>query len=346
MCETLPYGRLMAAWLCDEIEKSFAAPWHGAVERNVFGELGANEIVDALDDACATAFGSRLDDGFLYCVSVGCVIGCRLVDGRELVLKAYQRRWTPEFLAAVKRVQLHLHDNGFPCPEPISEPLSVGGATVLAEHLLVDPGLTTVTKSAMQASANGLARVVELCKSQDEPALALHPLRSAHDGVFPEPHSPLFDFDATRAGAEWIDDVGRRAREIRDEDDSDTVIAHTDWSLRNVRLGPSAPVAVYDWDSLALVTESEALGGAAATWCKTGEPGDVTPTAEEIDDYITAYESARGDGLTATQRRAARAAAVFNMAYTARCEHSLDPTEEVWTTTRSRLRAEADALLS
>lgn len=113
-----------------------------------------------------------------------------------------------------------------------------------------------------------------------------------------------------------------------------------------MRLGADAPVAVYDWDSLALVAESQALGGAAATWCKTGEGPDVTPTSEEIDEYIAAYESARGARLTRAQRRATLAAAVWNMAYTARCEHSIDPGEEVWTATRPRLRAEAEALLS
>ncbi|MEY2422501.1 MAG: hypothetical protein QOI95_2568 [Acidimicrobiaceae bacterium] len=337
----------MTAWLHGEIEKSFVAPWRGATERSIFGDAGAQEIVEALDRACVTAFSSGLEDGFLYRVSVGCVIGCRLADGREVVLKAFQPRWTEAFLAAVQRVQSHLHLNGFPCPAPIGASLRVAGAVVLAEHVLVDPGLTTPTKEAMQPSAGGLARVVELCKNQREPALALHPLRPPDDHVFPEPHSPLFDFAATRAGAEWIDEIAAQAAVVRDEDNSEPVIAHTDWALRNVRLGTAGPVAVYDWDSLSLVPESHALGGAAATWCKTGEPGDTyAPSTEDIDEYITAYESARGAGLTSVQRRAARAAAVWTMAYTARCEHSMDPGEEVWTTTRPQLRADARALLS
>lgn len=337
----------MTSWLRGEIEKSFVAPWHAAVERAVFGDLDANEIVAALDAACAAEFGSGLEEGFLYHVSVGCVVGCRLVDRREVVLKAYQRRWTLEFLSAVKRVQAHLHERGFPCPEPIGQPFRVAGADVLVERVLADPGLPTgTTPDLMQASAAGLARVVELCAGQTEPALGLHPLRSPHDGVFPEPHSPLFDFEATAPGAEWIDEIGRRARAIQDADTSDRVIAHTDWSMRNVRLGPSGPVAVYDWDSLALVVESQAVGGAAATWCKTGEPGDPTPTVAEIDEYIAEYEYARGKALSTTQRRATRASTVFLMAYTARCEHSIDPHEEMWTTTRPRLRADADALLS
>ena len=337
----------MTNWLRAEIEKSFVAPWYGTVEREVFGDLDANGIVAALDAACTDAFGSGLDDGFLYHVSVGCVVGCRLVDGREVVLKAYQRRWTLDFLSAVKRVQAHLHARGFPCPEPIAAPFRVAGADVLAEHVLADPGLPTgATRHLMQPSASGLAHVIDLCADQREPALALHPLRSPHDSVFPEPHSPLFDFAATTEGAEWIDDIARRARAIQDEEVAEPLIAHTDWSMRNVRLGPDGPLAVYDWDSLALVSESQAVGGAAATWCKTGEPSDATPTVEEIGEYIAAYESARGASFSDAQRRATRAAVVFLMAYTARCEHSIDPHEEMWATTRPRLRADADELLS
>jgi len=335
----------VSEWLRAQVRKPFAAPWYARTERSVFGELDADAIVDAVDAACSATFGSGLADGFLYVVSVGCVIGCRLDDGRELVLKAYQQRWTPDFLAAVKRVQLRLHDSGFPCPRPIDVDLTVGSAHVLAEDVLPDPGPDPATKDALNVSARGLAQLVSLCRGIDEPALALHPLRAPNEGVFPEPHSPIFDFDATRDGAEWIEELARRAMEIRNVDSSPPVIAHTDWSLRNVRLGATAPVAVYDWDSLALVRESESVAFAAVTWCKTGEGDDHTPTVDEIEEYIDVYESARGTPFSEMQRKAARAAAVGTMAYTARCEHSVDPTEQVWTTTRPRLRSASEVLL-
>lgn len=336
----------VAAWLRREIEASFAPPWHGAVERGIFGDLGPDDLVEAIDGACMAGFGSGLDDGFLYRVSVGCVAGCRLRDGRTIVVKAYQPRWTPAFLAAVKRVQSHLHDGGFPCPAPVGPILEVAGAVALAEELLVDPGLALPTEETMRASAAGLAEVVERCRALDEPALALHPLRLPYAGVFPEPHSPIFDFAGTGAGAEWIEATAARARALLDEEPKQPVIAHTDWSIRNVRFGPEGVVAAYDWDSLALLAESEALGGASVSWCKSGEGDDLTPSAEQIDGYIAAYESASNRPLSAIQRRSARAAAVWAMSYTARCEHCVDPHEERWTTTRPRLRQATDALLA
>lgn len=123
------------------------------------------------------------------------------------------------------------------------------------------------------------------------------------------------------------------------------VIAHTDWSIRNVRFGPEGVVAAYDWDSLAMVPESEAVGGAAVSWCKSGEGDDPTPSVEQIEGYIDAYEKARGNGFSASERRSIRAAALAAMAYTARCEHCVDPDEERWTTTRPRLREAATVLL-
>lgn len=218
----------MAAWLRGEIEKSFAAPWHAAVERNVFGELSAKQIVEALDDACAAAFGAGLKDGFLYRVSVGCVVGCRLVDGREVILKAYQRRWTPEFLLAVKRVQSHLHDNGFPCPAPIGEPLRVAGAVVLAEHVLSSTrGSRRRPKKrcrCLPPDSLGLWSSARTSTSQRSHVIpSVHPTRASS----PSRTVPS-SIDATRVGAEWIDEIGRHAKAIRDEDQSDPVVAHTD----------------------------------------------------------------------------------------------------------------------
>ena len=68
-----------------------------------------------------------------------------------------------------------------------------------------------------------------------------------------EPHSPLFDFEASAGGAEWIDDVARLALDARDSDATPRVVAHTDWSARNVRLRADGVRAIYDADSLSLV---------------------------------------------------------------------------------------------
>ena len=37
-------------------------------------------------------------------------------------------------------------------------------------------------------------------------------------GLYPEPHSPIFDFVATAAGSVWIDEYARAALAVRDRD--------------------------------------------------------------------------------------------------------------------------------
>ena len=332
--------------LVEEVARSLRGEWGGTVETLVFGpDPRAERIVESVGLACRDACGADLADGFLYTVSVGCVFGCVLADGRRVVLKAYQPRWTIEFLEAVRRVQRHLHAGGFPCPEPVGEVVTVDRAVFVADAELPDPGVHALDPGFAAVSAAGLAEVINRCRTLDEPSLAHHPLRTQIEGVFPQPHSPIFDFAATAAGAEWIDDLGQRAADGMASDDTPDVIAHTDWAARNVRFDDGGIVAVYDWDSLALVKESDALGGAAVTWSKTGEPEEHTPTAGEVDAYIDAYEHARGFALSPSVRRATRAASVRAMAYTSRCEHALDPTGHQWTTTRNRLRSDAETLL-
>ena len=331
----------------EEIERSFATPWGGVVEQTIFGTDDVDEIIRRVDEACILTCGQRLAEGLFYWVSAGSVFGCVLDDGRRVVVKAYQPRWTPTFLAAVRRVQQHLHTAGFPCPGVIGDVTIVDGTTFVAESELADPGWDTGANSAgPDVSASGLWELVRLCSTLDEPDLVNSPLRPAYDGPFREPHSPIFDFPATAAGTEWLERLANDANAVVAEDDSPAVVVHTDWSTRNVRTRGDRVVAVYDWDSLAVVKEAEALGLAASTWSRFGEAESDAPTADDVDDYIDAYSTARHEPLTALQRRAARAGAVATLAYIARCDHAIDPDEQTWKVTRALLRSDAHKLLS
>jgi aminoglycoside phosphotransferase (APT) family kinase protein len=156
-------------------------------------------------------------------------------------------------------------------------------------------------------------------------ALIRHPLRTPDDRLYPVPHSPLFDFERTAAGAEWIDDFARRAVLVREQDDGPVVVAHTDWSARNVRFDERDLLAVYDWDSLASVRESTAVGQAAMTWSVTADPGGTEfPEMDDVLAFMDEYCQRPGRSLGPDQIRAARAAAIYTLAYTARCEHSLE----------------------
>jgi hypothetical protein len=242
------------------------------------------------------------------------------------VVKVYQRRWGREFLAAVGRVQRRLAAQGFPCPQALLGGQPLGPALANVEMFLPDPGARELASSTdMAASAAGLAHQIDLCRNLSEPGLSAHPLNAAPGQLYPEPHSPFFDFSVGAEEAAWIDRLGAQARAARDADDSPLTIAHTDWSARNIRVRGGRLLAAYDWDSLSLVTEPVAIGQAAASWCSFGEPVEpVAPSPEQTSAYISAYEAASGHRLTPRQHRAAQAAALWVLCYTARCEHAIE----------------------
>jgi hypothetical protein len=300
------------------------------VEESVFGSADPELMVAVLDRYCRQHLGAGVADGLFYLASAGSVFGVRLDSGDDVVVKAYQERWTAPYLHAVHAVQTHLCSAGFPCARPLASPVPLQPTRpnlAFAVSYLHDPGMVPLQgPDDCRQSAAGLARLVSLCRGLNpDGALAEHPLRAPAGCLYPEPHSPLFDFELPSAAAAWIDDFAARASVLRETDHSSPVIAHTDWSARNVRLGPRAVVAAYDWDSLALVLESTALGQAAATWSVTSEPGGSEfPSFETITEFVLRYEEASGHAFGDVQWRATGAAAAYVLAYTARCEDALE----------------------
>ena len=59
----------------------------------------------------------------------------------------------------------------------------------------------------MAASADGLERFVSLAAAVDPAGLDAHPMAVPATALYPRPHSPVFDFEATAEGAEWIDAI-------------------------------------------------------------------------------------------------------------------------------------------
>jgi hypothetical protein len=321
----------------------------GALEQEVFGTTDPDVIAGLVADAAHQSLDVAVDGGLFYAASAGCVFGLHLADGRSVVLKAYQSRWEQPFLRAVQRVQAGVAGRGFPCPVPLAEPVALARGWATVESFLPDPGQRLPRDSVgLEASSGGLARLVELARGLPRDDLERHPFRFDAGDLYPTPHNPIFDLPGTGAGAEWIDEWAGLAWSRRNAGALPEVIAYLDWSARNVRTTQAGVVvAVYDWDSVALASEAVTAGQAAATWRSTSETLDVqAPEAEEIDRFIVAFGQARGRAFSPLEVDVARAAAVWLLAYTARCEHALEQRTE-WRRTRARswLRTEAGALL-
>jgi len=325
-------------------------PLTALVARLIFGTDDLAEVTSLLSSWTRAHVGAPIAAVEQWHWSVGAVAVVALSDGRRVTLKAFPPRWTSDFLTAVVTVQRHLAARDLPCPVPLAGPfpLDAAGVMVCAESNLDDPGWPphALGERELVASAAGLARLVTVAEELAPAAvgaLGRHPMRTPEGELYPEPHSPMFDFEATASGARWIDDLARLALVARDSDTSTPVVAHTDWSARNVRVWPEGIRAIYDADSLSLVAESTAVGIAAATWSAFGEAGEqIAPSPEEAAAWARAYERA-GRPLSVSQRHAAGGAILHALAYTARCEHALEVGHpELGQSRRARDRLEPD----
>jgi aminoglycoside phosphotransferase (APT) family kinase protein len=320
----------------------------GYLEKAIFATDDPAAIAEAVARAVHEHVHVPVGGALFYAASAGCVLGLQLADGRPIVLKVYQSHWDPSFLRAVQRVQRSVAATGFPCPTPVGEPVALGQGWATMESLLPDPGPgRPLDESFMAQSSAGLVRLLHSARGQTFDGLELHPFRLAAGDLYPIPHNPIFDLRGTATGAEWIDDWARRSWTRRNSDALRPVIAYLDWSARNVRLTRAGLVAVYDWDSLGVASEATAAGQAATTWRSTGETGTgAAPDAGEIERFIGGFARARGVPFSELEWGTARAAAVWVMAYSARCEHALEQATP-WRRTRARdwLRTQAGLLL-
>jgi Ser/Thr protein kinase RdoA (MazF antagonist) len=293
----------------------------------VFPDPTPEAIGALVDEWCRRVLGAEPADAEFFSASVGSVYGLRLADGRRVVVKVHPPRARPRYLEAMQAVQRSLAEAGFPAPMPLAAPAPLGRGTAVAETLLDEGGPADAHDPAVRhVLAASLARLVALCR----PMTALDALRenimaTRREELWPTPHDGRFDFASTTAGAEWLDEIAAHARRVRDLDTGELVVGHTDWRVENMRLTSDGLVtAVYDWDSIAIQREPVLVGAVAHLFTSDYRVANrvQVPTLDEALAFIADYENARGEPFSNEEHAAARAALVYAMAYTARCEHS------------------------
>jgi hypothetical protein len=165
-------------------------------------------------------------------------------------------------LEAVQRVQAHLYEEGFPCPQP----LGVRGRATLERWCDEGVDRDAHDPAVRHVIAQYLARLFRLTRAL-KPSAGLDPFfPRMHGRLWPTPHNVLFDFEATAAGAEWIDEIARAAKGPRDAHEGELVIGHGDWTVKHFRFDGLDPTVVYDWDSLQVDSETRFVGSSAATF--------------------------------------------------------------------------------
>jgi aminoglycoside phosphotransferase (APT) family kinase protein len=325
------------------------------VELDCFGTDSAERIAEIMDEFCRAHLGSSLRGYRFYGSSVGSTHGVQLEEGRELVIKVRPPPETNPYLSldrtsleTVCRVMKWLAGRGYPCPRPILGPTPLGKGLATVEEFL-DRGEcgNGFEPECRKVIASGFAELIERLRSFDGEVSSLKHFHR-NESLYPQPHSKLFDFEKTAAGAEWIDAFAEKARRTEAHEDK-PVLGHGDWRVEHLRFQDGRIVATYDWDSLAFRPETELVGlcahGFTADWSLEGVRR--IPTAANIRAFVADYEAARGQPFSKRERASLFAYCVYFIAYGARCEHSLQPKKADWeeNTRPYLLRTEGETLL-
>ena len=307
--------------------------WHNSYLLNlIFESDDPAFIAQRINTFCLAEMGNALDGTAFFEASQGLVFGVQLQDGRRVVIKVHKPDRATAFLSAVGTVQRYLADAGYPCPRPLLGPRPCGQGLAMVEEL-IDEGVYHDAHDPIyrRSMVEMLAWLIRLTRHPEVISgldFSVLDLRLPSGVLWPTPHSNIFDFEATRAGAEWIEEIALSSKAIIDTDIGELVIGHTDWSIKHIRYVGERVHVIYDWDSLSLNSEPVLVGHSAVGFTYTEFfPVAWLPTAEEASAFVAEYEEARGEPFSIDERKVLAAAATYGLAYAARCEHSLHPHE-------------------
>lgn len=293
------------------------------LELTALGSDDPDEIAKLLNDFLFARL-APVADAVFYRRSTGIVAGVLLSDGRAVVLKVHRWRASLGRLTAVQMVQEHLARGDLAAPRPLLAPEMLGTSVVTVEVMRRGERADGHHPSIRRTIAEHLCAFVRAARplrgltDLGEAAL-FEPQRSS---LWPEPHDLRFDFAATAAGAEWIDELAEGARHRLAGIDGNLIVGHMDWRAGNLGFEADRCTAIYDWDSVALAPEPVVVGAAAAHFCADWSREAPLPSVAGMRLFVRDYEQALGAPFDAGERALLEAANLLQCAYGARCQHS------------------------
>ncbi|MEU8983088.1 phosphotransferase [Streptomyces sp. NPDC048309] len=291
---------------------------------------------DLLARICPDMMGSAVDHLLFRVERVGKVLGVRLEDGREVVVKMHPPGTSLARLRAVHSARAVLTDAGFPCPEAVLAPVRLPtGPADTVERLVTGGGAGRPRSSEhRRAMVEAFSWHMELL--HDYPARSV--LREApawanvgsRPGLWPPPHDPALRFHAIPE-TRWIDDLASTALGELRTYHGPFALAHCDWEAQNMVFDDGRVHAVWDWESLLTARRACLVGFAAGCYTAQHSPADA-PSPPEVGLFLDEYAEVSGSPWTKRDRRAAAAATLWLISYNARFEHAAGVASGPWLT--------------
>jgi Phosphotransferase enzyme family len=309
------------------------APWKEVPTlQEIFQSEDPRVVARSLSEFCEAELGLRPAEPLFFFVSVGVVFGLQMPDTQRLVIKVHKPDRSRSFLTQMGKVQKYLAAQGYPCPRPVAAPLPLAHGLATIDEL-IDEGMFRDGHEPVirQAIAMALFQHIRLLQNGEQRGIDLTPfdLRLPPDVLWPKPHHAIFNFEATRDGAEWIDALAWKVKQVLEQAELTPVLAHNDFSANQMRFVGNQLRIVYDWDSLTLSSELISVGKTAASFTYTEQPGlsKSGTTEEDTHAFLADYEAVRQKPFTASEQKIIQACILSRKLYGARCWHALHPHE-------------------
>jgi hypothetical protein len=287
-----------------------------------FGAYGTVPIValDGLPDWlpawCSDHLGGAPADVLFELQQISMVVGLRLADGADVVVKA---RADDGRAASCVAAQARLAERGFPCARPLTPVVSVGSLAVHAEEFR--PGgevLHGDSPDVAVRNAEVFARLMaELASVTVAPPLPNPPwVRWDHTDSGLWPAMDCLDSRDQSAVPAYVLDTAVRVRGRLLAAGLPCVLGHADFEAQNLRWHGREVWAVHDWDSLAWQPEAALAGAASGCFASAGPP--TLAPIESSEAFLVAYQDLRGRLFTPLEQEIAWAASLWTAAYNAR----------------------------
>ena len=307
---------IVAAFISESPEKKLS--------KSILRTDDVDQIFELLADAIQQTLGWQKTECFQFELSVGATFGIKNEQGQRALLKVSSPDEDYAALASKRKFQQWIHEKGVPCPAILVSPTTVGDLHIIVEEY-VDAGdhANGHLPAHRKLMAKELVRFVELSKRYPDLAeIAEDVLIRLPNSMWPKPHNIYFNFEATKKGAEWIDEVGARYQPILDEIPQSDAVGHADWSAKHFRIEQNAISVIYDWD-VYRGSETRIVGAAAVCFTYSEfTSGQNRPTISELQAFILDYEAARGEKFSERELQEISASAHYTAGYCARCEHA------------------------